>query len=181
MELIRKRQTKIKTGNKRRHKKGIIQARHSTIDPDKEETPHWRQRTDTNLSTNEERRSTTTRRPFSTAEAHVKQRNHSSRNTFTNVTKSENSGKLVNGTGKRILETTCLKDKTKKGGKQRPRRTRRNQRCRKHSSSVARFTISNNHQLTTTREIQDGRTRHDCIHNPNRGPHLLGRQRNEGI
>jgi hypothetical protein len=95
-----------------------------TVGPDKGETPHWEQRTDTNPPERKrrERRSNTAWRSYSTSEEHEKPRNHisrdtfnitESRDTFTNVTESENSGKLVKETGKRILERTCLKDETK--------------------------------------------------------------------
>jgi hypothetical protein len=77
---------KIKGGTR----KGITKS--SSFYPlvQKGKTPHWRQRTDTNLSTNEERRSTTARQPYSTSEAHDKPQNHTSRDTF-NITESRDT------------------------------------------------------------------------------------------
>jgi hypothetical protein len=41
-----------------------------------------------------------------------------SRDTFTNVTESENRGKLGKGTGKCRFRRTCLKDRTEEGENQ---------------------------------------------------------------
>jgi hypothetical protein len=97
------------------------------------------ERIQTQPGANKERRSTTARQPYSTSEAPKKPRNHISRDTFTNVTKSERRGKHGKGTRKRILGRTPFKGRDRKVQNQDQRD--KNQRCRKHFSSVARFTI----------------------------------------
>jgi hypothetical protein len=104
------------------------------------------ERIQTQQSANKERRSTTAPQPYSTSEAPKKPRNHISRDTFTNVTKSEKRGKHGKGTGKRILGGTRLKDRTRKVRHQ-------DQQDKKPTLQEAfqqRGTI-HNHLLTTTR------------------------------